>query len=109
MIQSKSVVLAASLSAALLAVAAADLIALEGDVAALLASVTSIRILGSADPDWLFAPGLQPSVVATLGVDNITPNVFVDDDGVNEVPEPTTGWLVAVGVLAALRRKRKRP
>jgi len=85
--------------------AAADLIALEGDVNIILASVTHLRILGSADPDWLFSPGTQPSVSAVLGVDNITPN---GDGGGNEVPEPSTAWLVAIGLLAALRRMRAR-
>ncbi len=85
-------------------VAAADLIALEGDVAAILSSVTHLRILGSADPNWLFAPGNQPPVNAILGVDNITPNVFADGgNGGNEVPEPSTAWLVALGLLGILR------
>jgi len=93
-------------------VAAADLIALEGDLAELLESVTNIRILGSGDPDWLFAPGLQPSVVATLGVDNITPNVFGDGgdgDGDNEIPEPSTGWMLLAGLVAARALARNRP
>ena len=89
-------------------VTAADLIALEGDPAALLQSVTELRILGSADPNWLFKPGEQPSVTAVLGVDNITPNVFGDGDGDNEVPEPSTGWLLVAGLVAATARARNR-
>lgn len=93
-------------TAASFSVAGADLIALEGDVSALLQSVTQIRIVGSSDPNWLFSPGQQPPVVAVLGVDNIMPNVFGDDGGNNQVPEPSTSWLVAIGMLAALRRVR---
>ena len=77
---------------------------------AVLASVTHLRILGSADPDWLFLPGSQPSVTAILGVDNITPNVFEDDvngNGGNEVPEPSSAWLVALGLLGLVRMGRK--
>lgn len=91
-------------------VAAADLTALAGDVTTVLASVTHLRILGSADPDWLFSPGTQPSVAAVLGVDNITPNVFGDDgngNGGNEVPEPSTAWLIALGLLGVVRMGRK--
>lgn len=97
-------------TAASFSVAAADLIALQGEVATVLASVTHLRILGSADPDWLFAPGFQPSVAAILGVDNITPNVFGDGgngDGDHEVPEPSSAWLVALGLLGLVRMGRK--
>jgi len=89
-------------------VAAADLIELQGDPAALLESVTHLRILGSGDQDWLFSPGAQPAVIATLGVDNITPNVFGDGDGGNGVPLPSTGWLVSLGLLSAAGLARQR-
>jgi hypothetical protein len=89
-------------------VAPADLTSLQGDITALLASVTQIRILGSADPDWLFSPGLQPSVNATLGVDDIAPNVFGQGDGVNDLPEPAIGWLLALGLIGALGHRPRR-
>jgi hypothetical protein len=84
-----------------------DLIQLQGDIGALLQSVTRMRIVGNGDPNALFTPFSQPSVTALLGVDNIRPNVFGGPGGGNGghgVPEPPSSWLLPLGLLAALRR-----
>jgi hypothetical protein len=73
------------------------LTALLGDVDALLANVTMLRIFHNDVADF---PG--PSVVATLGVDNITAI-----GAQQPVPEPGT-WLVMAAGLAAVFARRAR-
>lgn len=73
------------------------LTALLGDVDALLTNVTMLRIFHSATADF---PG--PSVVATLGVDNITAI-----GAQQPVPEPGT-WMVMAAGLAAVFARRAR-
>ena len=74
-----------------------SLTAFQGDVNTLLSNVTTLRIYHSPDPT---IPG--PSVVASLGVDNITAG------GAAAVPEPSSWMLLGSGLagLRALRRKR---
>lgn len=73
------------------------LVALLGGVDALLANVTMLRIYHSDAAEF---PG--PSVVAALGVDNITAL------GVQQpVPEPGTVVCVALGLAAVLARRAR--
>jgi hypothetical protein len=76
-------------------VAAADLTALLGSAEAALAGATVLRIVHA--PDAAF-PG--PSIVATLGVDNV-----------EAVPEPGTAALLVLGLgaLGAGSRRRAQP
>jgi len=76
------------------------LTAVLGDVNALLANVTGLRIYHSATVDFPGAP-----LSAALGVDNITAL-----GGQEPVPEPATVLFVAGGLAAAIvRRSRMRP
>lgn len=87
--------------------AAADLIAGQGAVADLLASVTELRIWAAGDPDALYLPGFSsPGVVAELGVDNLTPNVF--DGGGGTVAAPPTAALALLGLLAVAGARPRR-
>ncbi|MCC6537456.1 MAG: PEP-CTERM sorting domain-containing protein [Bryobacterales bacterium] len=77
-----------------------SLTAVLGDVNALLANVTGLRIYHSASAEFPGAP-----VAATLGVDNITAL-----GAQQPVPEPATIMFVAGGLAAVLmRRARMRP
>ncbi|HQR54794.1 MAG TPA: PEP-CTERM sorting domain-containing protein [Burkholderiaceae bacterium] len=79
------------------AVDAASLIELAGDVSALLANVTALRIFHG--PANAF-PG--PAVVAVLGVDNITAS------RAQTVPEPSALGLAMLGFVALLASRRNR-
>lgn len=89
-----------------LAIDALSLTPLLGDVGALLANVTLMRLIHS--PVAAFPP---PGVFATLGVDNISagavprPGPFPD---VTPVPEPATIALLGSGLASMLFRKRRR-
>jgi hypothetical protein len=69
-----------------------------GSIDDLLANVGELRIFHNPDP--FFIPAMNPPVLATLGVDNITAAQAA-------VPEPATLTLLLAGMLAAgLARKR---
>jgi hypothetical protein len=76
----------------------AALIAAPGsDVNALLANVHEVRFFHNPAP--FFAPGQNPAVTATLGLDNL--------QAVGAVPEPSALCLLLVaGLFKAMRRRR---
>lgn len=80
-----------------------------GAVNDLLGSVTELRIWGTGDSNAVFEPGvnLQNAVVGTLGLDNLTPNVFGNGGG-GVMPEPATAWLAILGLLGAAGAARWR-
>ena len=73
------------------------LTSLAGDPSAALSGTTALRLFHS---DALGFPG--PSIVASLGVDNITADARTD------VPEPTSLLLMGAAVAAALARRAVR-
>jgi hypothetical protein len=69
------------------------------DVNALLTNVHEVRFFHNPAP--FFAPGQNPAVTATLGLDNL------QAVGATAVPEPTALCLLVVaGALRALRPRR---
>jgi hypothetical protein len=73
----------------------ADLTALVGDTSAALSGTTTLRLIHS---DVIGFPG--PSIVASLGVDNVTAEAGAS------VPEPASLLLIGAGVAAAWARRR---
>jgi hypothetical protein len=76
-------------------IAPADLTALLGSAAGALTNASELRIFHNPDP--FFIPALNPAVVATVGVDNITATV----------PEPAA-WALLATAAAFVRMRRRR-
>ncbi len=78
-------------------IAPEDLTVVDGDVETLLAGVTELRLFHNPAPDFPPPPQGPPSIVATVGIDDIT-----------AIPEPATFLLLAAGAGELIRRRRRR-
>lgn len=74
-----------------------NLTVVEGDVDALLAGVTELRLFHNPAPDFPPPPQGPPAIAATVGIDNIT-----------AIPEPATLILLAAGAGGLIRGRRRR-